>query len=179
MKPRRLTPAQQRRLKHQLVTTPSKRVYRRTLGVLEYGQGESATRIARRLGVHRSRLYQWWQAYCSRHDPAALGEGLRCGRPCLWTPECSRWLERLLNDSPRQWGWLAVAWTVPLLQAAIEDRLGRRFAQGTLRQALHDLGYVWIRPRYVLSPDPELEKKSPDSPANRGLTAPQRAVGRG
>lgn len=177
MKPRRLTPAQERRLKLQMDTTPDKRVYRRTLGVLEYGRGESATAIARRLGVHRCHIYRWWESYNQAHDPAALDETERCGRPCLWTGECTRWLEQLMTSSPHDWGYLAVDWTVPLLRAELKKRTGRRFAQGTLRQALHELNYVWIRSRYVLAPDPELEKKSQNSPANRGFAAPQCAAG--
>jgi hypothetical protein len=61
--------------------------------------------------------------------------------------------------------------TVPRLHLILQ------IAPGTLRQALHELGYVWIRSRYELEPDPELEKKSPNTPANPGLAAPQCAAG--
>jgi transposase len=178
MKPRRLTPTQERRLLHQLNTTPSKRVYRRTLGVLEYGRGGSATAIARQLGVHRCHVYRWWTAYGLTHDPAALEEAERCGRPALWSQDCTRWLEQLMRDSPQDWGYPAVDWTVPVLVRQLEALTGWCFSQGTLRQALHDLDYVWIRSRYELEPDPELEKKSPNSPENQSFAAPQRSAGR-
>lgn len=146
---------------------------------MEYGRGESATTIARRLGVHRSHVYRWWDVYCQTLAPAALDEAERSGRPPLWTEDCTRWLAQLMKSSPRQWGHLAVDWTVPLLQCQLEELTGRRFSQGTLRQVLHDLGYAWIRSRYDLEPDPELEKKSPNSSANQGFAAPPCAAGRG
>lgn len=121
MQPRRLTLAEERRLQQQMNATTSKRVYRRTLGVLEYGRGESATAIARRLGVHRSHIYRWWDAYCQTNNPSALEEADRCGRPCLWTPECTWWLQQLMKRSPRQWGHLAVDWTVPLLHTSLKN----------------------------------------------------------
>ena len=34
----------------------------------------------------------------------------------------------------------------------------------TIRRHLHELGYVWKRPRYVLPPDPQQEKKNSHSP---------------
>src|SRR5262249_1730947 len=41
------------------------------------------------------------------------------------------------------------------------------------------LGYVWKRPRYVLDPDPELEKKTADPPHHPAAATPDRAAGRG
>lgn len=178
MKQRRLTKTQEHRLQQQLHQTRDARVYRRTLAVLEYGRGESATRLARLLEVHRSKIYGWWQTYSESHDPAALCEGVRPGRPELWTEGCTAWLRALLESSPQDWGWPAVDWTAPLLRAQLEALLDQQFSSRTVRRAIHELDYVWKRPRYVLPPDPEEEKKTPDSPANRAIAPAQRCAGR-
>jgi transposase len=179
MEPTRLTKAQEQRLRRQLDQTPSKRVYRRTLGVLQFGCGEPAEAIARMLGVHRSNIYRWWEAYARAHDPAALHEGPRPGRPALWTGECMRQLQALLATTPQQWGYFAVDWTVPLLREQLAVRTGQRFCEDTIRQALHDLDYVRKRPRHGFPPDPEREKKTPDPPPNRAFAQGQRLGGPG
>jgi hypothetical protein len=51
--PLKLTRWQRQRLQRQLKRTRDARVYRRTLAILDYDQGESISHIARRLGVTR------------------------------------------------------------------------------------------------------------------------------
>jgi Winged helix-turn helix len=87
-------------------------------------------------------------------------------------------LRELLAGTPTARGYYAVNWTVPLLQEELRHGTGDRFADDTIRRELHRLGYVWKRPRYVLDPDPELEKKTADLPAGRGPATPQRPAGR-
>jgi transposase len=101
----------------------------------------------------------------------------RSGRPSLWTDETEAVLKALLAQSPDQLGYYAVNWTVPLLQEQLEDDAGVWFSDETVRRELRHLGYVWKRGRYQLAPDPELEKKTPDTPENRQFAAPERAVG--
>jgi transposase len=86
-------------------------------------------------------------------------------------------LQELLTFSPVQRGYYAVNWTVPLLQEELRHATGTCLSDDTIRRELHRLGYVWKRPRYVLDPDPGLEKKTANLPANSGLAAPERAVG--
>lgn len=168
MEQRRLTKVQEQHLQEQLHRTRDARLYRRTLAVLEYGRGQSATRLARLLQVHRSEIYRWWQAYTQAHEPTALAERPRPGRPGLWTEDCTEWLGVLLESSPQAWGYAAVDWTAPLLRAQLERLRGQGFSPWTVRQAIHELGYVWKRPRYLLPRDPEEEKKTPDLSANCG-----------
>jgi transposase len=54
-----------------------------------------------------------------------------------------------------------------LLQEELEQGTGIAFSEDAIRDELHRLGYVWKRPRYVLDPDPEVEKKTTDSLADR------------
>jgi hypothetical protein len=54
------------------------------------------------------------------------------------------------------------------LPVTLRDQLvkntGEQYCSDTVHCGLHRLGYVWKRPRYVLMPDPEREKKAPNSP---------------
>ncbi|MCI0353932.1 MAG: helix-turn-helix domain-containing protein [Acidobacteria bacterium] len=174
MSERRLTPWQRTRLRRQLHQTRDARVLRRTLAVLEYSQGRSITAIARMLGRTRQSVYNWVDAYTQDHDPAALHDEDRAGRPSLWTEDLRAILQTLLGQAPDQWGYFAVNWTVPLLQEQIEHSTEQRLSEDTIHRELQRLGYVWKRGRYALDPDPEREKKTLDSPVGSRPAAPER-----
>jgi transposase len=117
------------------------------------------------LAVTRQTIYNWLAAYTDRFDPLALADAARSGRPRCWTPDLDELLQTLLRETPRQWGYHATNWTVPLLRQQLATWEGRWLSQDTIRRRLQELGYVWKRTRYVLPPDPDKEKKTADSPA--------------
>ncbi len=170
--PLTLTAWQRRRLRSQLHQTQDARLYRRTLAILEVAQGQSPTQVAKALGVSRRMVYYWIEDYTQRHDLADLILEYSPGRPTLWTEEARTLVQELLTRSPSERGYYAVNWTIPLLQEELHQGTGFRLSDDTIRRELHRLGYVWKRPRYVLDPDPELEKKTANLPANTGLAAP-------
>jgi len=175
-----LTRWQRLRLQRQLEGTPDARVYRRTLAVLEYSRGQPVAHIAQALGVTRQSVYNWVEAYTQAHDPSALGDDERSGRPSQWTEDVRAFLQALLAQTPDQRGYFAVNWTVPLLQEEIARGTGQSLSGDTLRRELDRLGYAWKRGRYVLDPDPQREKKTADppaSPGNQGRAAAQRLPG--
>ena len=174
-----LTSYQRRRLRRQLAEARDARLYRRTLAILEIDRGRSPTDIAAMLGVSRQSVYNWAGAYASARDPAVLAEADRPGRPPLLAGDADGLLRRLLGCSPQDLGYPATTWTVPLLQEQIQHETGRHPSDDTVRRKLHQLDYVWKRPRYVLDPDPELEKKTADPPPGAAAAAPERAAGRG
>ncbi len=163
MSSERFTPAQMQQLEDQLTQTDDVRLYRRTLALLLWGRGASVTEIASLLQVRRQSVYNWLASYTSSADPACLRDALRSGRPPRWTSQTEALLADTIAVPPDQLGYLAVNWTVPLLQEQLEQACSTRFSDDTIRRALHRLGYVWKRYRYVLDPDPHLEKKTPDS----------------
>jgi transposase len=179
MEPLTLTGWQRRRLERQLRAAHDARLYRRTLAVLEVARGRPVAEVAAALGVTRHSVYNWVAAYAAEHDPAALREGDHTGRPSLWTEGYQERLRALLGQSPQDLGYAATGWTVPLLQEHLEHCTGQWFADDTLRRELQRQRYVWRRARYVLDPDPELEKKTADPPPGRAAAAPERAAGRG
>jgi transposase len=174
-----LTLWQRRRLRRQLGETRDARLFRRTLAVLEFDYGRSAADIARMLGVTRQTVYDWIETYTQDHDPASLEDQAGRGRPPVLDEDHEHLLEALLASSPQDYGYPHVSWTLPLLQEVLEIATELRVSQATLRRALHRMDYLWKRPRYDLVPDPEREKKTPDSPANPGPAAAQRGVGPG
>ena len=172
MTSKRLEPAQMQQLERQLVQTDDVRVYRRTLALLMWGRGSAVAEIASLLNVRRQSVYNWIATYLHSGDPACLRDSERSGRPARWTAQIETRLADLLGVSPDQLGYLAINWTVPLLQDQLERDTQVQFSDDTIRRALHRLGYVWKRYRYVLAPDPDLEKKTPDSWSTAGFTAP-------
>jgi len=175
----KLNASQRRRLRHQLRTTLDVRTYRRTLAILEVDRGRSVRDVATSLGVEPRTIYYWIEAYLRDHDPISLADAGRPGRPSLWAEGLGRRLWAAMDLSPQQVGYPSVEWTVPLLREYLGDQGGERPSDETVRRGLRRLGYVWKRPRYVLDPDPELEKKTADPPSDSAAAAPDRAAGRG
>jgi len=176
--PLTLTPLQRRRLQRLLEQTPDARLYRRALAILEIARGTPVAQVARTLGVSRRIVYYWVADYAERHDPADLVLEPSPGRPPRWSEEARALLQELLTGPPTARGYYAVNWTVPLFQEELRHGTGASLSDDTIRRELRRLGYVWKRPRYVLDPDPELEKKTADPPANPRPAPPQRPAGR-
>jgi transposase len=167
-----LTTWQRRRLRRQLAETPDARLFRKTLAVLEFDYGRSAADIARMLGVTRQTVYDWIETYTQDHDPASLDDQAGRGRQPLLDEDQEHLLEALLASSPQDHGYPHTTWTWPLLQEVLEIATELRVSQATLRRALHRMDYLWKRPRYDLVPDPERDKKTPDSPGDPAVADP-------
>jgi transposase len=174
-----LTYWQRRRLEDQLRHAETARVYRRTLAVLEASRGRAVSEIADILGVTRQSVYNWIDAYREALDSTALFEGERSGRPSLWDEQTEATLRYLMDHRPDEFGYYAVKWTSPLLNEQLRCVLGKQISLYTIREELRHLGYIWKRGRYELAPDPELEKKTPDSPSDPQFAAWDSAVGGG
>lgn len=170
---------QRRRLRRQLRTTRDTRTYRRTLAILEVDRGRSVQDVATSLGVEPRTIYYWIEAYLQDRDPTSLVDDQRPGRPSLWTDRLDRRLREAMARSPQELGYPSVDWTVPLLREYLAGQCGGSPSDNTIRRAIRRLGYVWKRPRYVLEPDPELEKKTADPPPDPAAAAPNRPPGRG
>lgn len=173
-----LTPYERRKLRQQLRRTSDARLYQRLLAILEVDQGGPVKDVARLLNVSGQSVYNWVVRFCQQRQTADLVDQYGIGRPTLWTEERVAVLRALLESSPDQWGYFANDWTVPLLQEQVLRCTGQAFAEDTVRRELHRLGYVWKRGRYLLAPDPELEKKTTDSQKGPGAAAPERLAGR-
>ena len=92
--------------------------------------------------------------YVVKDDALAAGKGV------LVTEDLQAALRECLGQPPDQFGYQAVSWTVGLLQQQLAPLCEGGLSPRTIRRQLNDLGYVWKRPRYVLDPDPERDKKT-------------------
>jgi|SRR5581483_1338245 len=168
----RLTAAQRRQLHMLLKTTKDVRQFRRALAILEVDQGRPVVELAALLGVSRVSIHNWLAAYHQSPSPERLRDRPRSGRPPLRTELVRATLTDALQRGPERFGYVATEWTLPLLQDHLERLTDRRLSHDTIRRELHQMGYVWKRPRYALLPDPAQEKKAPTSTAARG-SSPQ------
>jgi transposase len=168
----RLTVSERRGLEQQIRATHDASLFRRTLAILEAAEGRPIAEIARLLRTSRVSIYHWIDSYDRARDPACLVDARGGNHPSVWTEELQSALDTSLGQRPDHFGYQAVEWTVPLLQEHLACWHGERPSTTSIRRRLHALGYVWKRPRYILDPDPERDKKTPDSPGDPAVADP-------
>jgi transposase len=171
-----LTARQRQRLEQLLHQTCDARVYRRVLAILEVSRGIPVEDVAIALGVTRQSVYNWLRRYDSKDCEASLRNRPQSGRPRLLPEERQSWLRDLMRIRPEARGYSANEWTVPLLQEELLHCTGRYMSADTIGRSLARLGFVWKRPRYVLSPDPDRLKKTPYFQGNRANVSPECAA---
>jgi len=163
MRKLKLTASQRRKIRTRLRQTHDVRLYRRLLAVLEFDRGASVSEIAELLGVSSQSVYNWLTRFQQAGDECELSDAPRTGRPSCSGEVTEALLRTLMLLSPEWYGYYATHWTVPLLRNQLRQSTGEQYSADTIRRRLHELGYVWKRPRYVLAPDLEREKKTPNS----------------
>ena len=179
MSQRQLSTAQRLRLRRLLHETSDLNTYRRCLALLEVDAGRPVADVARSLGVAPQSIDNWIARLAEAGGPESLLDRYGGGRPAKLAGEDVEGLVALLGHSPQHFGSPAANWTVPLLCESLGRATGVRASGPTLRRALRRLGYVWKRPRYILEPDPERDKKTPDPPQAPGPARVDRHRGRG
>jgi transposase len=100
----------------------------------------------------------------SNLDPGSLQDHRGSNHPTLRTDELQALLAASLEEPPDHFGYQAVEWTAPLLREHLSRWSGTPPSLRSVRRQLHQQGYVWKRPHYVLDSDPEAEKKTLDPP---------------
>jgi transposase len=173
----KLRVSKRRQLRKLLQQTRDVRLYRRLLAVLECDRGTPIGKVAELLGVSRQSVHNWIVRFRERGDAAELRDAPHSGRPARADDAFDLLLRTLLLLSPESFGYHATHWTVRLLRDQVRQNTGEDYSDDTIRRGLHRLGYVWKRPRYVLMPDPEREKKTPHSPRPVWFAQAQCSVG--
>lgn len=162
----RLTSRQRQRLRTLVKRSDDARVVQRAVGLLELDQGTPVIDVATTLGVTRQTVYNWVARFVAQGGPAALRDRKGGGRPSVWTKPARQFLVWSLDQRPDTLGYSATTWTVPLMREHLATWLKVRVSEDTLRRELHRQSYAWKRPRYVLDPDRDREKKAQNSAAN-------------
>jgi transposase len=156
----RLTTNQEKKLRQELKRTTSTSAVYRCLALLLLNEGRPLASLARLLGVSRQIIYVWLKRFGQCPRLSALKDKPRSGRPPVWNAHCREVLRTSLDYAPDQFGYPAANWTAGLLADHLALCLGQKVSARSLRRQLHALGYVWKRPRYALTPDPQREKKA-------------------
>jgi transposase len=151
-------------LERALADTPQARVYRRLAAVLAVAEGQPLVVAARQVRADRATVARWVDQYLRAHEPGALADAPRVGRPRL-RGLTDRQLERVLATDPRTLGYQTATWTAPLLAAHCAERFRCALSPRTVRRRLHALGYRWKRPRYTYA------HRAPHLPQKKGLSA--------
>ena len=162
----RLNGRQRRQLRTQAKNAKDAQIVRRAIALLALDEGRPAAEVAATLGVTRQTMYNWRARLEAADVTGALRDRSGRGRRTVWTEPVRRFLEWSMELPPEELGYGSVNWTATLLRKHMENWAGLRVSDTTLREQLHRLGYAWKRPRYVLQPDPDREKKAPDQAAN-------------
>jgi transposase len=162
----RLNRRQRRQLRVQAKHARDAQSVRRAIALLELDEGRAVAEVATTLGVTRQTLYNWRARLEAEDAPAALRDRSGRGRPTVWTEPVRRFVEWSMQQPSEDLGYASVDWTAALMQEHVKTYAGLRVSDTTMRALLHDLGYKWKRPRYVLQRDPDREKKALDSAAD-------------
>jgi transposase len=137
------------------------RQLKRAQALLAVAAGEAVAEIARRLQVARNTVYNWVERF--QHRPGKVAERLvdaeRPGRPADLIQSVREALPDLLAQKPTDFGYRHAEWTVDLLAAELRRRQIDA-SDKTIRTSLHELGYRWKRPRFVLRRRPDTWRQS-------------------
>jgi transposase len=172
-----LTTRGRRLMREKLRHARDARLCKRLQAILAYDRGVPIVDIAQLLNVSRQSVYNWIVRFREQKRMEDLCDAPHPGRPARADEAFDVVLRTLLMLSPQRFGYHAMHWTVRLLRDQLRNNLGQDFSDDTVRRGLHRLDYVWKRPRYVLMPDPEREKKTSNSPRPVWFARAQRRAG--
>jgi transposase len=160
-----LTGYDRRKLKAAVRAVREARHLRRVQAVLLVAQGRPVALACGTTGLSRQSVYNALRRYRRRRRPADLADRPRPGRPRVAGPVGNRQILAALRLDPREVGFNATAWTVPLLARHLSQRHRVPITPRTLRRRMHEAGLRWKRPRYVYHErDPHAaQKKGPST----------------
>jgi transposase len=149
-----------RRLAKAMSSASEPHLFQRVQAVLRVAEGYSLTEAAALAGVDRVSVYRWTQRYLATRHPQDLTDAPRSGRPRVAPVLTEQRLAQILARDPRQDGYQATTWTVPLLVTHLRQHHQCSLSEDTLRRRLHEYEYRWKRPRYVFQErDPHVAQK--------------------
>jgi transposase len=134
------------------------RHWKRYQAVLLRAGGTPVTVVAQTLRCTPTSVSNWTRAW-REAGVAGVREGVHPGAARRLDAAGEARLIELVHSDPQAAGHAATGWTVALLQTELAKG-GWAASARTIRRTLHQLGWVWKRPRFVLGrPDPDYEAK--------------------
>jgi len=149
-----LTLSERRVLEKQIQQTKDVKVFKRAQALLWLTDGISVQEASKRLGVTRQTIYDWVSFFsnqCGMSVIDRLHDRPKSGRQPRKSQVVLQELDTLLNESPRQHGYLHAEWTSTLLKQALQREHDLDVSTRTIRHCLKQLHHVWKRPTYSLA----------------------------
>ena len=118
--------------------------------------GRRPTEIAAVLFCSRSSVYRTVWAYHEKTLGLEHDDQSRLAPPVRTTvllPTLRRTLVRLLKATPQASGWCRTRWSCATLALTLQTKRGIRVSAETMRRWLHEIGWVWKRPKLVAKDD--------------------------
>lgn len=137
---------EERRELQRMIRQAVGRVSQRAQLILLSAQRHTVPELATLFEMSRATVRVWIRRF-DVHGPAGLYDDPRRGRPRRVSPHVLETLVTMLQDDPRQEGYLATFWTVAMLSLALLHRLGVQLSLSALRGTWPALGVRWRRPR--------------------------------
>jgi transposase len=148
-----LTPRERTELERLARHTDDADQLRRVNALLALADGMGASAVSRSQRVGRSTLYEWVARF-DEHRRTDLGAATTTrtapGRSRELRDRVVARLGDLIGKAPGEFGYRHTTWTADLLIDRLEKE-GIGASDSTVRRALHEAGYRWKRPRFVLS----------------------------
>ena len=145
----RSTWTQRRKLRQLSQRTNDARLVKRSLALLWLFRGHAVSAVADGLLVARSSIYRWARWFEEDGITGLLRS--RGGRaPSSVTGSLLAQLEELLDQTPREFGYLRTTWSSELLARALRDVHGLVIHPSTIRRALQRTDFRWRRARPTL-----------------------------
>jgi transposase len=104
---------------------------------------------------------RFWIRRFDAEGPPGLYDRERSGRPRKVTPGVIDAIVNMVQGDPQKEGYVATFWTVAMLTLALVNGLKVKLSPSALREALHQIGLRWGRPRLGMpgKVDPEKAQK--------------------
>lgn len=148
-----LTPRERAELERLARHTDGADQLRRVNALLALADGTGASAVARSQRVGRSTLYEWvarFDEHRRRDLHAATTTRTAPGRSRELRDRVATRVGELMGKPPGEFGYRHTNWTADLLIDRLKKE-GIEASDSTVRRALHEAGYRWKRPRFVLS----------------------------
>ena len=136
------------------------RVAQRAQMILLSAQRRGVPEIACIFDCKNKTVRRWMRRF-DVQGPEGLYDEPRSGRPPKLSRSVRGRLVEMIQQDPEQSGYLATFWTVAMLVLALAEQLRVRLSPSTVRQALHQVGLAWGRPRLAMpeKTDPQKAQK--------------------
>ena len=110
--------------------------------------GQSATDVAKALGINRQTIYRWMANYLSGGQKALVAKPIP-GRPPKLTTEQMQWVAETVRDNtPQQYQFEFALWTLKIIGALIEKQFKIKLSVNAISRVMKLLGFTTQKPLY-------------------------------